>query len=190
MVRSDERAGMRPVSVLLGLPARASALEWSVSLAASMALAMLEGGHPVRMMSGARSESDASPYPLAFEHSRTGPGARAALLDRTIDLEAPRSNVQGEVDLVAAAHLLHTTDAAGAIVLAVLGPLGATARAALAHVADDAQAWAVVRADTPGHVAEAEETIRALRRAGWRACRVTPEEPIVDCWLRLLGSAS
>ena len=105
-------------------------------------------------------------------HSRSGPGARAAVLDRTLDLEAPRSNVQGEVDLVAAAHLLHTTDAAGEIVLAVLGPLGASARAALAHVADDAQAWAVVRADTPGHVVEADDTVRALRRAGWRACRV------------------
>ena len=73
--------------------------------------------------------------------------------------------------------------------LAVLGPLGASARAALAHVADAAQAWAVVRADTPAHEAEAEHTIKALRRAGWRACRVTPGEPIVDCWLRLLGSA-
>lgn len=190
MVRSDERAGMRPVSILLGLPARASALEWSISLAASMALAMLEGGHPVRLVGGNRSEPEAGPYPLAFVHSRSGPGARAAVLDRTIDLEAPRTNVQGEVDLVAAAHLLHTTDAAGEIVLAVLGPLGGSARAALAHVADDAQAWAVVRADTPAHVAEADETIRALRRAGWRACRVTPDEPIVDCWLRLLGSAT
>ncbi|WP_426595347.1 DUF58 domain-containing protein [Cellulomonas sp. McL0617] len=190
MVRSDERAGMRPVSVLLGLPARASTLEWSISLAASMALAMLEGGHPVRLVGGLRSEPETGPYPLAFVHSRSGPGARAAVLDRTIDLQAPRTNVQGEVDLVAAAHLLHTTDAAGEIVLAVLGPLGASARAALAHVADDAQAWAVVRADTPAHAAEADETIRALRRAGWRACRVTPDEPIVDCWLRLLGSAS
>ncbi|WP_028046944.1 DUF58 domain-containing protein [Cellulomonas sp. URHE0023] len=190
MVRSDERAGMRPVSVLLGLPARTSALEWSISLAASMALAMLDGGHPVRMVGGAPSEPESGPYPLAFVHSRSGPSARAAVLDRTLDLEAPRSNVQGEIDLVAAARMLHTTDAAGEIVLAVLGPLGASARAALAHVADDAQAWAVVRSDTPGHVVEANDTVLALRRAGWRACRVTPDEPIVDCWLRLLGSAT
>ena len=190
MVRSDERAGMRPVSVLLALPARASSLEWSISLAASMALAMLDGGHPVRLMGGTRAAAvQSSPYPLAFVHNRTGPGARNAVLDRTIDLEAPRTNAQGELDMVAAAHLLHTTDAAGEIVLAVIGPLGATARAALAHVADDAHAWAVVRAETPAHEAEAGETVQALRRAGWRACLVTPGEPIVDCWLRLLGSA-
>ncbi|WP_456786405.1 DUF58 domain-containing protein [Cellulomonas sp. P5_C5] len=187
MVRSDERAGMRPVSVLLDLPARATSLEWSISLAASMSLAMLDGGHPVRLVSGGRDVAAASP--LAFVHDRSGPGARSALLDRTIDLEAPRSAVQGEAALVSAAHLLHTTEAGGEIVLAVLGPLGASARAALAHVADAALAWAVVRADTPAQEAEAEHTIKALRRAGWRACRVTPGEPVVDCWLRLLGSA-
>lgn len=187
MVRSDERAGMRPVSVLLDLPARVASLEWSISLAASMSLAMLDGGHPVRLVSGLRD--NASPYPLAFVHDRSGPGARSAVLDRTIDLEAPRTAAQGEAELVAAAHLLHTSDAGGEIVLAVLGPLGASARAALAHVADTAQAWAVVRADTPAHEAEAEHTMKALRRAGWRACKVTPGEPIVDCWLRLLGSA-
>lgn len=187
MVRSDERAGMRPVSVLLDLPAKVANLEWSISLAASMSLAMLDGGHPVRLVSGLRD--DASPYPLSFVHNRTGPGARNAVLDRTIDLESPRTSAIGEAELVSAAHLLQTTDAGGEIVLAVLGPLGAAARAALAHVADNAQAWAVVRADTPAHEAEAEHTIKALRRAGWRACRVTPGEPIVDCWLRLLGSA-
>jgi len=176
---------MRPVSVLLDLPARATSLEWSISLAASMSLAMLDGGHPVRLVSGGATAAN----PLAFVHDRSGPGARSALLDRTIDLEAPRSAVQGEVALVAAAHLLHTTEAGGEIVLAVLGPLGASARAALAHVADAALAWAVVRADTPAQDAEAEHTIKALRRAGWRACKVTPGEPIVDCWLRLLGSA-
>ncbi|MEZ0449453.1 DUF58 domain-containing protein [Cellulomonas sp. ICMP 17802] len=187
MVRSDERAGMRPVSVLLDLPARVASLEWSISLAASMSLAMLDGGHPVRLVSGLRE--DAGVYPLAFVHNRTGPGARNAVLDRTIDLEAPRTAAVGEAELVSAAHLLQSTDAGGEIVLAVLGPLGAASRAALAHVADNAQAWAVVRADTPAHEAEAEHTIKALRRAGWRACRVTPGEPIVDCWLRLLGSA-
>lgn len=188
MVRSDERAGMRPVSVLLDLPARAASLEWSISLAASMSLAMLDGGHPVRLVSGGRDTSVAASG-FTFVHDRSGPGARSALLDRTIDLEAPRSAVQGEAALVSAAHLLHTTEAGGEIVLAVLGPLGASARAALAHVADNALAWAVVRADTPAQEAEAEHTIKALRRAGWRACRVTPGEPVVDCWLRLLGSA-
>ncbi len=187
MVRSDERAGMRPVSVLLDLPTRVAGLEWSISMAASMSLAMLDVGHPVRLVGGPRE--GAASAPLAFVHDRSGPGARAALLDRTIDLESPRSAAQGEAALVEAARLLHSTDAGGQIVLAVLGPLGPSARAALAHVADDSQAWAVVRADSPALEPEADHTIKALRRAGWRACRVTTGEPIVDCWLRLLGSA-
>jgi hypothetical protein len=182
--------------VLLDLPARASSLEWTISLAASMAIAMLDGGHPVRLIGGAPADSapdspDDGPYPLAFVHNRLGPSARAALLDRTIDLEAPDSAAEGEAELVAGAHLLDITQAGGEIVLAVVGPLGARARSALAHVADDSQAWAVVRADgpSPAQEREAEHTINALRRAGWRACGVTPGEPIVDCWLRLLGSA-
>jgi len=195
MVRSDERAGMRPVSVLLDLPARATALEWTISLAASMALAMLDAGHPVRMVGGTTADSPtdattARRSPVGFVHARTGPAVRAALLDRTVDLESPRTPEQADAELVGAAHLLETTDAGGEIVLAVLGPLGATARAALAHVADTAQGWAVVRAEGP-HPAqqrEAEHTVHALQRAGWRACVVVPGEDIVACWLRLLGS--
>jgi uncharacterized protein (DUF58 family) len=196
MVRSDERAGMRPVSVLVDLPARAAALEWSISLAASMALAMLDAGHPVRLVGGAAPDiapgsALARRSPVGFVHARTGPTVRAALLDRTVDLEAPRTSEQADAELVSAAHLLETTDAGGEIVLAVLGPLGGTARAALAHVADTAQGWAVVRAEgpNPAQQREAEHTVHALQRAGWRACVVVPGEDIVGCWLRLLGSA-
>lgn len=185
MVRSDERAGMRPVSVLLDLPAKLTALEWTISLAASMALAMLDGGHPVRLVGGRAGT------PAAFHQARTGPTARTSLLDSTVDLEAPRTSDEAESHLLGAAHLLETTDAGGEIVLAVLGPLGASARAALAHLADNAQGWAVVRTDgaSPAHEREAQHTVHALRRAGWRACAVTPGEDIVACWLRLLGSA-
>lgn len=185
MVRSDERAGMRPVSVLLDLPAKLTALEWTISLAASMALAMLDGGHPVRLVGGRPGA------PTAFHQARTGPTARASLLDSTVDLEAPRTSEDAEAYLLGAAHLLETTDAGGEIVLAVLGPLGASTRAALAHVADNAQGWAVVRADgsSAAHEREAQHTVSSLRRAGWRACAVAPGEDVVACWLRLLGSA-
>ena len=40
--RSDERAGLRPASLLVDLPADPAALEWTVSLAASMGI-----GHKV-----------------------------------------------------------------------------------------------------------------------------------------------
>lgn len=188
MVRSDERAGMRPVSVLLDMPVRAAHTEWTVSVAASMALAMLEADHPVRLLDGSRRKGDPPPQ---FLHSRHD-GARAALLDRTVDLEGPRGTTEAQSRLVASAHLLESTDAGGEIVLAVLGPLGAGSRAALAHVADTAQGWAMVRTDPqhPNDARDAEHSVRALRRAGWRACLVTPGEPVLDCWLRLLGSVA
>jgi len=187
LVRSDERAGMRPVSVLLDLPLRSTHLEWTISLAASVALAMLDAGHPVRLLDGVGAHSTATGVP--FLHSRHD-GARAALLDRTVDLEAPRTANDAQSRLVSAAHLLETTEAGGEIVLGVLGPLGAGARAALAHVADTAQGWAVVRSDphAPGGTRDARATVEALHRAGWRACEVAPGEPVLDCWLRLLGS--
>jgi len=184
MVRSDERAGRRPVSVLVDPPVRTADLEWSVSLAASVALTMLDSGHPVRLLGG-----EPEPETTAV-HTPTGPLARAALLDRTVDLDAPRSAEQAEERLVAAARLLGSTGPADAIVLAVLGPLGPAARAALAHVTGAAQGWAMVRAagSTAGQSRDADLTVQALRRAGWRACRVLPGEDLVACWLRLLGS--
>lgn len=188
VVRSDERAGMRPVSVLLDLPTRPTHVEWSVSLAASVALAMLDAGHPVRLLDGTRAHTGVTGVP--FLHTRHV-GARAALLDQTVDLEATRSSSEAQSRLVASAHLLESTEAGGEIVLGVLSPLGAGARAALAHVADTAQGWAMVRSD-PQHAAEqrdAQHSVDALRRAGWRACLVTPGEPALACWLRLLGSA-
>lgn len=187
LVRSDERAGMRPVSVLLDMPSRGPHVEWTISLAASIALAMLEAGHPVRLLDGVSEHSTVTGVP--FVHTRHD-GARAALLDRTVDLEPPRGSTEAQARLVRGAHLLESTEAGGEIVLGVLGPLGAGARSALAHVADTAQGWAIVRTD-PQHAGErrdAEHTVAALRRAGWRACEATPGEPLVDCWLRLLGS--
>ncbi len=188
LVRSDERAGMRPVSVLLDLPYRGTHLEWTISLAASIALAMLDAGHPVRLLDGVGAHSTTTGVP--FLHTRHD-GARAALLDRTVDLEAPRTSNEAQARLVAGAHLLESTEAGGEIVLGVLGPLGAGARTALAHVADTAQGWAVVRSDPQqtGGQRDARATVDALQRAGWRACEAAPGEPLLDCWLRLLGSA-
>lgn len=189
MVRSDERAGMRPVSVLLDPPTRAVALEWSVSVAASVALAMLDAGHPVRLVGGPLGQD--SPRTARHVQGRASGNARAELLDRTIDLGVAESPAAADADLLAAARLLQTTDAGGEVVLAVLGPLSARSRAALASLTDSAQGWAMVRtADgSATQEREVEHTVRALRRAGWRACPVTPGEDIGECWLRLLGSA-
>ncbi len=186
LVRSDERAGMRPVTVLLDCPARPAAVEWSISLAASMALGMLEAGHPVRFLG---VDPDIGDIP-AFLHSRSGPQARSGLLDPLIDLVGPRTEAEAEQRLGAAVRMLQASIGGDDIVLAVLGPLMPASRTALARISDSAQGWAVVRADhrQPGEAAATENTLRALHRAGWHAARVTTGEPILDAWLRLLGS--
>lgn len=133
LVRSDERAGMRPVSVLLDQPVRSKTLEWSISLAASMALAMLEGGHPVRLVGLEPTTGDDVSEIPEFVHSRSGPQARATLLNRTIDLVGPRTDAEAEQRLLDGVRLLETAEGGAEMVLAVLGPLSARARAALVH---------------------------------------------------------
>ena len=187
LVRSDERAGMRPVTVLLDQPSRPAAVEWSISLAASIAVAMLEGGHPVRLLGAGMGESSGD-IP-AFLHAKSGPTARATLLDPLIDLVAPRTEADAEQRLSAAVRMIQTSGRGDDIVIAVLGPLTPVARTALARVNDSAQGWALVRGDSrqPGEAAATENTLRALRRAGWRVARVATGEPINDCWMHLLG---
>ncbi|MFS0705145.1 DUF58 domain-containing protein [Cellulomonas sp. 179-A 9B4 NHS] len=189
LVRSDERAGMRPVTVLLDLPVRQSTAEWTISLAASVALAMLDGGHPVRLVGAGIAAGRGAVGASAFVHARGGPEARAALLDMTIDLEPARSSAEADAHLLDAARLLHTADG-GEIVIAVLGALSGPARAALAHVGDSAHGWALVQTDGrhAGDTRDAQHTQAALVRAGWRVAGATAGEDPVACWLRLLGS--
>jgi uncharacterized protein (DUF58 family) len=201
MVRSDERAGMRPVTVLLDLPVRRASLEWSISLATSMALAMLDAGHPVRFLGDPSAtdgeypwrDVDASserPAPARQSHVRPGDVAHADILDSTIDLDTAESAVAAEAQLLAAARMVAASDRVGETVLAVLGPLSARCRTALAHVADTAEGWAVVRSTDGGfaRATDADNTVAALRHAGWRAITAEPGEDIAHCWLRLLGS--
>ena len=93
--------------------------------------------------------------------------------------------------LLADARVLVASDDVGEIVLAVVGPLTARARTALARVADNAQGWAVVRSGEGGHAqrGDAESTVAALHRAGWRAVTAEPGEDIARTWMRLLESA-
>lgn len=192
MVRSDERAGLRPVTVLLDLPSRPVSLEWNISLASSMALAMLDAGHPVRMLAGPSSAwLNGTGAAFVHQHGTGGGTARAEILDGTLDLECPDGPVRAEDDLLAAAQMLTGPDSAGEIVLALLGPLTPRTRAALSHVADAAQGWAMVRTTegTGAQLRDADDTVLALRRAGWRACPVSPGEDLGSSWLRLLGSA-
>jgi uncharacterized protein (DUF58 family) len=177
--------------VLIDLPADRSGIEWTVSLAASMGLAALGSGHPVRLLGG-RSVADrplsASTAALAHVREGAGASARAELLDRAVDLEPAPTEAEAEADLLAAAAELARPGAGQELVLAVLGPLTSRVRTALAGVADSCEAFAVVRMPRLSGASrrEAEVTLGALRRAGWHCCPGEPGERLEDVWARLL----
>ncbi|HEY8717290.1 DUF58 domain-containing protein [Pengzhenrongella sp.] len=190
LVRSDERSGLRPASVLIDLPKERGAIEWTVALGASMGIALLGAGHPVRLLGGRVTEGTVSIDPgTRLHHLREG-AAREELLDLTVDLEPAPTELAAQEDLLAAARELTSPGAGVALVLAVLGSLSVATRGALAGVGDVTDALAVVRVPSAAGVErrEAEHTLAALRRAGWRACAASPGEDLDVCWRRLLGT--
>jgi uncharacterized protein (DUF58 family) len=195
LVRSDERAGRRTATVLVDLPPDRAGIEWSVSLAASIGLATLDAGHPVRLLGGRSTHPDAAGArsDSALAHVREGGSGngRVELLDRCIDLEPAPTEAESEADLLAAASELTSASSGHELVLAVVGALGPRARAALAGVADSSDAFAVVRMPrlAGGLRRDAEVTLESLRRAGWHACPAEPGESIEDVWSRLLETA-
>jgi len=191
MVRSDERAGMRPASVLLDLPTHEEDTEWIVSLGASIALALLGAGHPVRL-AGGHVEDDRFDAEARTRHLReTSSTARAELLDLTVDLVPGRTPAHVEADLLTAARTIGHAGSGTELVFAVVGPLTGAGRAALAPLAAAGDAWAVVRTGPEGSptARDAESSVLALQRAGWRVVTATPGEPHADVWARLLGAS-
>lgn len=191
MVRSDERAGMRPATVLLDLPANEDDTEWTIALGASIALALLGAGHPVRL-TGGRVEDERYDPESRLQHLReTSSSSRAELLDLTVDLVPGRTPGHAEADLLAAASSVGHAGAGTELVFAIVGPLSGPGRAALAPLAASGNAWALVRTGPAGSptARDAESSALALRRAGWRVEMTTPGEPNDDAWARLLGAA-
>ncbi|HWS57762.1 MAG TPA: DUF58 domain-containing protein, partial [Actinotalea sp.] len=70
VVRQDERSARRPVTVVLDLAPVDAETEWTISAAASLAVALTEAGHRVRLLGGGRQAA----------------GEVDALLDHTVDL--------------------------------------------------------------------------------------------------------
>lgn len=190
LVRSDERAGMRPASVLVDLPLDDEGTEWTISLAASIALALLGAGHPTRLTGARAVPGPVDPESRARHVRDTSGTARAELLDLTVDLVPGRTPAQAEEDLVAAARGLVHHGTGSELVFAVVGPLGGPGRAALAPLGDSGDAWALVRTGPAGspEARDAESTAVELRRAGWRVTLARVGEPFAEAWGRLLGA--
>ena len=188
MVRQDERAGRRPSSVLLDIPGDDVSAEWSISMAASIALALVASGHHVRMLGG-------DVLNASTDHHRPDTDGRAvdALLDHAVDLSFPPDLVTREAWLLAAIDTLSAPAGGTELLFAIVGELEPDLLTALARVGDGSSAWAMVRTghagvDDPPNQDETR-TLESLRRAGWTVCAVRPGEDIADCWARLLDSA-
>lgn len=180
LVRSDERAGRRPATVILDPARDPVALEWSISAAASIALSVLASGHPVRML-GAGINPEATRH-LGDHGTEAG---RAALLDQTLDLGSPASAHAATVHVVRAARQAAHDATQGEVIVGVFESLDGDALDALVPLGDTGRAWAIVRA-VPGHEDDARGTVRALRRAGWRATLATTSNDLEAVWNRLL----
>jgi uncharacterized protein (DUF58 family) len=180
MVRADEHTGRRPVTVLVGLPDRAQDLDWTLSFAASIALAALASGHRVRLLG-----ADRQPGPDL--HVLNGPDARATLLDPLVDLQLPAAAEDRDQLLRAAARRIDARS--GELVLAVLGPSGGAGPSddPLAHLTDRASCWALV-AGPPGTDQATAARSAQLRRSGWHTTTGHPGDDLPSSWLRLRSS--
>ncbi len=185
VVRQDERSARRPVSVVLDIPPDDAAAEWSISVAASVAVALVRSGHRVRLLGG-----DVLGSSTDHHHPDTEGIAIDALLDQTVDLSLPRTRMIRDAWLEVAIDTLSREGGGAELVFAVVGGLDPDALAALARLGDANLGWAMVRSGQGGRSATDEEThtLEALRRAGWTVCAVHVGEPVSSCWDRLLGS--
>jgi uncharacterized protein (DUF58 family) len=182
VVRSDERAGRMPATVILDLPRDSAALEWTIAAGASIALSVLASGHRVRLLGG-------SIEPSEDDHAHSALIARAHVLNQTVDLQAALSASAAEGDLVRASREAAASALSGEVTVGVFDPLSTEALHELLAIGGHGRAWAIVRADQePAHSEAAEVTAKALRSGGWRAIAATREEDLARVWNRLLAS--
>ncbi|NOV96914.1 DUF58 domain-containing protein [Isoptericola halotolerans] len=200
MVRADESAGLRPVTVLLDLgllapppdgrpgarPASRVDIddgEWAVELAASVATSFLEAGHPTRLVA-------TSTVPTRTEHTSGRRSGRSQLLDATVDLTGLRGATADEA-LSTTVQVLRADRVRSEITVAVLGAMGASLRPAVAALGADGVAWAlVVTPRGTGKDHDVEPTVDGLRAAGWRVSACRPGTPVERTWASLAEVAA
>ncbi|MGI5190720.1 DUF58 domain-containing protein [Promicromonospora sp. CA-289599] len=188
MVRADESAGVRPVTVLLdrsllppsqeaGSPRRPAAVddgEWAVELAASIATSFLDAGHPTRLLTTAVAPS------LEGERFATTRASRSTLLDACVDIRGHRGSAEGNHATSTTARALRLARTSGEIVIAVLGPHDPDARHNLAALGAEGTCWAIlVTPRGAGFQHEMDETAAELGTSGWQVstseARTDPE---------------
>jgi len=201
MVRADESAGVRPVTVLLDLsllppPVDPRTGPWpstrgtrshvdgerAVELAASVATSFLDAGHPARLVP---TGSGPAPVPFAAG-ARTG---RATVLDSTVDLRGHRGAADAERALLQTVRALRASRSLDEITVAVLGPQAGPALREVAELGIESTCWALVVADE-GRDGPAAGTVAALRGAGWRVATCPPGTAPDRAWALLAEGAA
>lgn len=180
LVRSDERAGRRPATVIVDLPRSPAALEWAITAAASIAVSVLESGHPVRLLGG--DIEPAVTGHIAHEHPEA---ARAELLNLTVDLHSASSGDASLAQLLRATEHAHHDLVQGEVIVGVFEPLSQEAVEALTTLGQSGRAWALVRAERSDKEA-AQQSALALRRVGWRASVASVSDPLEQAWTTVL----
>jgi uncharacterized protein (DUF58 family) len=199
MVRADESSGVRPVTVLLDRSLLPSPVEprtgswptqrsvqalddgeWAVELGASVAVAFLGAGHPVRLVPTSVVVHGA---PRFVTGSRTG---RAPILDTTVDLHGHRNAAEAERALTATVRSLRLERDRGDITVAILGPVAPAVRHDLASLAAEGVCWAlVVQPRAVGYGHDAADTVTDLRTAGWSVADCPAGTPADRAWALL-----
>lgn len=182
LVRSDERAGHRPATVILDPPRDPLALERAITAAASVAVSVLTSGHPVRLVGGGLD-------PAVMRHlgERGGDAARYELLNHTVDLTSPASRAAGTADLVRAARIVAEDTRQGEVTVAIVEPLDDQALQELVPIGESGRAWAIVRTDDTIDE-QARHTVAKLRKAGWRVTTTRADDDLEQLWTRLLSA--
>ena len=175
VVRQDEQSGRRPATVLLELPVEDDAVEWTISTGVSLAAALLDSGHAVRIVVAGTAEPHRSPGTGSFEE----------ILDSTVDLTAAPDRVTARAWLLNGLEALALFGAGRELVVAVHGVLDERTRADVARLGSVHEGWALVR--TSGTPTSGESaTIEALRRGGWTAVDADTGADPSEAWDRLL----
>jgi uncharacterized protein (DUF58 family) len=198
MVRADESAGVRPVTVLLdrsllppaqeaGSPRRPAAVddgEWAVELAASVATSFLDAGHPTRLLTTTVAPT------LERVRFATTRASRSALLDACVDIRGHRGPAEGHQATSTTARALRLDRTAGEIVIAVLGPHDPEARRSLAALGAEGTCWALLVAPRgAGFRHELDETSAELRASGWHVSTTESRTDPERAWALLTERA-
>lgn len=198
MVRADESAGVRPVTVLLDrslLPHRQEAGgprhpvavddgEWAVELAASIATSFLDAGHPTRLLTTTTAPTLES---VRFATTRA---SRPALLDACVDIRGHRAAAEGHHATSTTARALRLDRTPGEIVIAVLGPHDPGARHDLAALGAEGTCWALlVTPRGAGFQHELDGTTAELRASGWHVSTTKSRTDPEHAWAMLTERA-